>query len=60
MGASHIGIDLLREILAPSRALLEASFAAMRDDHGSIDRYLSDALGLTERGIAALQGRLLE
>jgi protein-tyrosine phosphatase len=59
-GGAAMDVALLEAVFLPSAELLEASFDAMRSSHGSIDRYLSEALGVDAEKRAALRGRLLE
>ena len=59
-GNEPVGTNELRKILEPTPELLKASFEAMRDDHGSIEGYLRESLGLAGNDITALRERLLE
>ena len=59
-GNEPVGADELRKILEPTPELLQASFEAMRDDHGSIEGYMRESLRLTGADISALRRRLLE
>lgn len=49
----------LIEILAPAPILLETFFETVEQDHGSMDDYLRDAIGLGERDVEALRARML-
>jgi len=59
-GALGVREAELRGFLEARPEYLEAAFAAIREAHGSLDRYLSDAVGLTPAARSALRGALLE
>ncbi len=53
-------VEPLRAMLEVRREYLEAGLDAIVDDHGSIDAYLRDALGLRDADRARFQAQLLE
>lgn len=51
--------EALIEILAPAPELLDTFLDTIVADHGSVERYLRDAVGLGERELEALRERML-
>ena len=49
----------MRPLLGTDPRVLEGALAALREAHGSVERYLLDAAGLTSEDIGALRQRLL-
>jgi protein-tyrosine phosphatase len=47
-------------VLDAAPEYLDAAFAQMTADYGTLDRYLRDGLGLDEEELAALRARLLD
>jgi protein-tyrosine phosphatase len=52
--------ELLIPVLGVDRSYLDTGFQAVRDEYGTIERYVADGLGITEAEQAALRDRLLE
>jgi len=52
--------EVLIEILEPTAELLDVFLDAVERDHGSMDGYLRDALGMTDADTDALRARMLE
>jgi|WetSurMetagenome_2_1015567.scaffolds.fasta_scaffold70019_3 protein-tyrosine phosphatase len=52
--------DVVMPFLTVERQYLEAAFAAIAAAHGTVDRYLEEALGLDAMALAELRQRLLE
>jgi protein-tyrosine phosphatase len=50
---------LLRAMLSADAAWLDAAFDAIAEEHGDIDTYLREVIGLTAAGKAAIRERLL-
>jgi protein-tyrosine phosphatase len=51
--------DFLRHIMAVEPAYLDAAFAAIEAEHGDVDRYLAEALGVDATAKDAIRARLL-
>lgn len=51
--------EAVHPLIGVEADFLKAAFGVMADKHGSVDAYLTDAMGLTEERRAALQSRLL-
>jgi protein-tyrosine phosphatase len=52
--------DAIRVMLSVRPEYLEAAFAAISEQHGSIDRYLEDVIEVTPARKAAIRAKLLE
>lgn len=52
--------ELLHPLLEVRREYIEGSFEAVREDWGSVDRYLSEGLGLRDEQRSRLRDELLE
>jgi protein-tyrosine phosphatase len=52
--------ELMRPLLHAAPEYLEAAFAQVEADYGTLDRFLDEGLGLAEDELAALRARLLE
>jgi protein-tyrosine phosphatase len=52
--------DVKDKLLSVHDSLLTAAFDAARGDYGSIDAYLSEAIGLTQPALDHLRRRFLE
>jgi protein-tyrosine phosphatase len=57
--ASELPPDIAERLLHVAPAYLEAGFAALRREYGSVDRYLERVLGLQPRSRARLAAVLL-
>jgi protein-tyrosine phosphatase len=59
---SHFRVDAdeIRPIMSTRREFLQAALDTMKDDFGSIDRYMEEALLLTSERRDSLRSRLLE
>jgi len=53
-------LEPLRAMLEVRREYLEAGLETITDDHGSIDTYLADALGVRDEQRARFRADLLE
>ncbi len=58
--ARHIPQDVLQVLWTVQPAFLEAAYAAVERDWGSMNAYLQGALGLDAPALAALRGRYLQ
>lgn len=52
--------ELLIPVLGVDRSYLDTAFATMREEHGTIERYFAEALGIDAAEQQALRDRLLE
>ena len=58
--SSRFNPAAIKLLMAASAAYIGTAFAAMEEDHGSIESYIGEALGIDGATIAQLRGRLLE
>ena len=56
----RIDAEKLRPLLVARRSYIEAAFDALESRYGSVERYLSDGLGIGDDILARLKDRLLE
>jgi protein-tyrosine phosphatase len=56
----EVAQELWEPIFRADAAYLDAMFEALEDDHGGIERYLSDVLGIDESMVEKLRDNLLE
>lgn len=56
----HLDEQVARDMLSAKGAYLDATFAAIRSQYGSVDDYLRNELGLDDAAIKRLRNRLLE
>lgn len=56
----HIGEPVARALMSANGIYLDASFDAIRAQYGSIDRYLSEQLGLNGEKLRILKAKYLE
>jgi protein-tyrosine phosphatase len=56
----HIGESVVRAMMSADGAYLDATFASLRAQYGSIDRYLAEQLGLDQTSLVKLRAKYLE
>ncbi|TDX00827.1 tyrosine-protein phosphatase [Dinghuibacter silviterrae] len=56
----HINEQVARDMLSAKGMYLDATFAALRSQYGSIDAYLHDQLGLDDSALSQLRNRFLQ
>lgn len=56
----HVDEQVARDMLSAKGVYLDATFAAIRNQYGSVDAYLRDQLGLDDETVARLRKRFLE
>lgn len=56
----EVDTDLIRKVMGVSRETIEATFAEMEAEYGSIDGFIEHGLGVDARARKALQDRFLE
>jgi protein-tyrosine phosphatase len=60
VGYMHVSEQVAKDMMAAKPAYLEATFAAVRKQYGSVDKFLKEALGLDQAKIKALRAKYLE
>ncbi|HEV2479285.1 MAG TPA: tyrosine-protein phosphatase [Puia sp.] len=60
MAAMHIGEPVLRALMSANGEYLDATFAAIRSQYGSVDHYLAEELGVDQQAIVTLRAKYLE
>lgn len=60
MTSMHIGEPVVRAMMSANGEYLDATFAALRAQYGSIDRYLAEQLGMDQASIVKLKAKYLE
>ena len=60
MVTAHISEPVARALMSADGSYLDATFAAIRAQYGSIDRYLTEQLGLDQEKLRILKARYLE
>ncbi|GGB07238.1 tyrosine-protein phosphatase [Puia dinghuensis] len=56
----HISESVARALMSADGAYLDATFAAIRAQYGSVDRYLTEQLGLDKEKLTILKAKYLE
>jgi protein-tyrosine phosphatase len=56
----HIGEPVVRAMMSADGQYLDATFAAIRTQYGSVDRYLAEQLGMDQQAIVRLRAMYLE
>jgi len=60
MASMHIGEPVAKAMMSANGLYLDATFAAIRAQYGSIDRYLAGQLGLDQQALVRLRAKYLE
>jgi protein-tyrosine phosphatase len=56
----HVNEQVARDMMSAKKIYLDATFAAIRAQYGSVDAYLRDQIGLDSAALVSLRARYLE
>lgn len=60
MAYMHIDHDVAREMMMANKEYLDANFAAIAKQYGSVDSFLKNQIGLDDQKVALLKSKFLE